>query len=72
MGAISKNLMLKNRSLPFKTCNLKSDTIARWFRQLQEYDHDVVHMSGSSNNLVDILSRNPMGFTPQQIKPATR
>jgi hypothetical protein len=40
--------------------------------QLQEYDLDVVYISGYSNWLADILSRNRVGLTQQQIKAATR
>jgi hypothetical protein len=62
-----------NKSLYFlKRCVLTSDRIARWVMQLQEYDLEVVHISGSSNFLADILSRNPVGLTQQQIKSATR
>jgi hypothetical protein len=62
-----------NKSLSFlKRCVLTSDRISRWVMQLQEYDLDVVYVSGSSNLLADILSRNRVGLTQQQIKAATR
>ena len=62
-----------NKSLSFlKRCVLTSDRISRWVMQLQEYDLDVVYISGSSNLLADILSRNRVGLTQQQIKAATR
>lgn len=34
--------------------------------QMQEYDLDLVHISGSSNYLADILSGDPVGLAPQK------
>jgi len=46
--------------------------IARWVLQLQEYDIEISHISGTQNYLADIISRNPAGLTPEQTKQLTR
>jgi hypothetical protein len=62
-----------SKALSFlQKCTLTSNRIARWVMQLQEYDIQISHISGSQNYLADIISRNPAGQTPQQIEQLTR
>ena len=35
-------------------------------------DTEISHIRGTQNNLADIISRNPAGLTPEQIKQLTR
>ena len=66
-------LRTDNKALTFlQKCTLTSNRIARWVLQLQEYDIEICHISGSQNYLADTLSRNPAGLTPEQIKELTR
>jgi hypothetical protein len=66
-------LRTDNKALSFlQKCTLTSNRIARWVLQLQEYDIEISHISGTQNYLADIISRNPAGLTPEQIKQLTR
>jgi hypothetical protein len=47
-----------NKALSFlKRCNMTSSRVTRWIMQLQEYDLNVVHISGANNFFADTLSR---------------
>jgi hypothetical protein len=60
-----------NKALSFlKKCNLTSNRVTRWTMQIQEYDLDIVHISGTANFFADILSRNPVGITKEQLSQA--
>jgi hypothetical protein len=53
-----------NKALSFlRRCNLTSGRVTRWIMQLQEYDLNVVHISGANNFFADTLSRNPVGLS---------
>jgi hypothetical protein len=66
-------LRTDNKPLSFlQKCTSTSNRIAMWILQLQEYDIQVSHISGIQNYLADIISRNPAGLTPEQIKQLTR
>jgi hypothetical protein len=55
-----------NKALSFlKKCSLTSDRVTRWILQLQEYDLQIQHISGAKNFFADVLSRNPVGLTPE-------
>jgi hypothetical protein len=57
-----------NKALSFlKKCTLTSNRVTRWIMQIQEYDLQIVHISGTSNYFADILSRNPVGITTEQL-----
>jgi hypothetical protein len=52
-----------NKALSFlRKCNLTSNRVTRWIMQLQEYNLNVIHISGANNFLADALSRNPTGL----------
>jgi len=51
---------------------MTSNTIARWVLQLQEHDIEISHINSTQNYLADIISCNPAGLTPEQIKQFTR
>jgi hypothetical protein len=51
---------------------MTSNRIAKWVLQLQEYDTEISNISGTQNYLADIISRNPAGLTPEQIKQIIR
>jgi hypothetical protein len=51
---------------------MTSNRIARWVTQLQECDIEISHISNTQNYLADIISHNPAGLTPEQIKQLTR
>jgi hypothetical protein len=56
----------ENKALYFlKKCSLTSNRVTRWVLQLQEYDLQINHISGARNFFADILSRNPVGLTPE-------
>jgi hypothetical protein len=56
-----------NKALSFlKRCNLTSGRITRWVLQLQEFDLDIVHISGTNNHFADVLSRNPIGLSQEE------
>jgi hypothetical protein len=62
-----------SKALSFlQKCALTSNRIARWVMQLQEYDIQVSHISGTRNYLADVISRNPAGLAQEQIKQLTR
>jgi len=66
-------LRTNNKRLSFlQKCTMTSNRIARWVLQLQEYDIEISHISGTQNYLADIISRNPAGLTPEKIKQLTR
>jgi hypothetical protein len=66
-------LRTDNKALSFlQKCTVTSNRIAKWVLQLQEYDIEISHISGTQNYLADIISRNPAGLTPEQIKQLTR
>jgi hypothetical protein len=55
-----------NKALSFlRKCTLTSDRVTRWVMQLQEYNLQIKHISGAQNFFADILSRNPVGLTPE-------
>jgi hypothetical protein len=57
-----------NKALTFlKKCALTSDRITRWVLQLQEYDLEIVHIKGADNYLADIMSRNPVGLSREEL-----
>uniref|UniRef100_A0A2S2NNN8 RNA-directed DNA polymerase n=1 Tax=Schizaphis graminum TaxID=13262 RepID=A0A2S2NNN8_SCHGA len=49
-------------------CRLRNARLTRWTLQLQEYDLHITHCTGSSN-IMDVLSRNPVGRDNQQPNP---
>lgn len=62
-------LFSDNKALSFlKKCALTSNRITRWVLEIQEYDIDIVHVKGSDNVLADVMSRNPVGLTEEEIK----
>jgi transposase InsO family protein len=62
-----------NKALTFiNRCVLTSNRIARWVLMLQEYDLQIQHISGASNYIADIISRNPAGLSEQDIKDLSR
>jgi hypothetical protein len=62
-----------NKALSFmKKCNLVSNRITRWIMQIQEYDLEIVHIKGTDNFLADIMSRNPVGLTGEQVQNMSR
>ena len=66
-------LRTDNKALPFlQKCTMTSNRIARWVIQLQEYGIEISHISGTQNNLAHIISPNPAGLKPEQIKQLTR
>jgi hypothetical protein len=66
-------LRTDNKALSFlQKCTMTSNRIARWVLQLQEYDIEISHISGTQNYLADMISRNPAVLTPEQIKHLTR
>jgi hypothetical protein len=68
-----KILLRTDKVLSFlQKCTLTSNRIARWILQLQEYDIQISHISSTQNYLADIISHNPAGLTPEQIKQLTR
>jgi hypothetical protein len=40
--------------------------------QIQEYDLEIVHIKGTANFLADLLSRNPVGLTGEQVENISR
>jgi hypothetical protein len=59
-------------SSSLQQCTLASNRIARWDMQLEGYDIQISHINGTRNYLADVISRNPAGLTPEQIKQLTR
>jgi hypothetical protein len=58
-----------NKALSFlKKCTLTSNRITRWILQLQEYALEIVHIKGTDNHFADIMSRNPVGLNPEQLR----
>jgi hypothetical protein len=58
-----------NKALSFlRKCNLTSNRVTRWIMQIQEYDIQIVHISGAANFFADALSRNPVGITKEQMQ----
>jgi hypothetical protein len=45
--------------------------VARWLLELQQYDFEIHHITGVSNYLADVLSRNPAGLNAAEIKRLT-
>jgi hypothetical protein len=57
-----------NKAMSFlRRCNLTSGRVTRWIMQLQEYDLNIVHISGANNFFADILSRNPVGLDKESL-----
>ena len=57
-----------NKALTFlKKCSLTSSRITRWILQLQEYDLEILHIRGTENFFADIMSRNPVGLSQEQL-----
>jgi len=46
---------------------LTSKRVARWVIELQQYDIQIGHITGTSNYLADVLSRNPAGLTENEL-----
>jgi hypothetical protein len=46
--------------------------VARWLLELQQYDLEIHHVTGASNYLADVLSRNPAGLDTAEIKNLTK
>jgi hypothetical protein len=62
-----------NKALTFlNRCALTSNRIARWVLQIQDYDIEIKHISGSKNFLADTISRNPGGLSKNEIKALTK
>jgi len=47
---------------------LTSNRIARWVIELLQYDIQIHHITGSSNYLADVLSRNPAGLKENELR----
>ena len=47
---------------------MTSNRVARWAIELQQYDIQIRHITGSSNYLADVLSRNPAGLTENELR----
>jgi hypothetical protein len=62
-------LYTDNKSLSFlHKCALTSNRSASWIIELQQYDIQIRHITGSSNYLADVLSRNPAGLTENELR----
>jgi hypothetical protein len=62
-----------NKALSFmKKYVLVSNRITRWIMQIQEYDLETVHIKGTDNFLADLMSRNSVGLTGEQIANMSR
>jgi hypothetical protein len=53
-------------------CIVTSNRVARWLLELQQYDLEIHHVTGASNYLADVLSRNPAGLDTAEIKNLTK
>jgi hypothetical protein len=47
---------------------LTSNRVARWVIELQQYDIQIRHITGTSNYLADVLSRNPAGLKENELR----
>lgn len=57
-----------NKTLSFlKKCSLVSNRITRWVMEIQEYNLEIVHVKGTDTALADVLSRNPVGMTIEEV-----
>jgi hypothetical protein len=66
-------LRTDNKALSFlQKRTMISNRITRWVLQLQEYDIEIGHISGTQNYLADIIRPNPAGPTPEHNKQLTR
>jgi transposase InsO family protein len=66
-------LYTDNRALSFlDRCTLTSSRITRWVMELQEYNLNIKHISGSQNYLADALSRNPSNLSESEIKELSK
>jgi len=62
-------LYTDNKSSSFlHKCALTSNRVARWVIELQQYDIQIRHVTGPSNYLADVLSRNPAGLTENELR----
>ena len=62
-------LYTDNKSLSFlHKCALTSNRVARWVIELQQYDIQIRHVTGTSNYLADVLSRHPAGLTENELR----
>jgi hypothetical protein len=62
-------LYTDNKALSFlHKCALTSNRVARWVIELQQYDVQIRHITGLSNYLADVLSRNPAGLTEYELR----
>jgi hypothetical protein len=62
-----------NKALSFlRRCILTSNRMARWIMELQDYDLEIIHISGTANYLADALSRNSAGLSAEQISSLTK
>jgi hypothetical protein len=61
-----------NKSLTFiHKCAITLNRVARWLLELQKYYLEMNHISGASNCLADVLSRNPSRLNAAEIKNLT-
>jgi hypothetical protein len=49
-------------------CALTSNRVARWVIELQQYDVQIRHITGTSNYLADVLSRNTAGLEENELR----
>ena len=47
---------------------MTSNRVARWVIELQQYSIQIRHITGTSNYLADVLSRNPAGLTENELR----
>jgi hypothetical protein len=47
---------------------LTSKRVARWVIELLQYDIEIRHVTGTSNYLADVLSRNPAGLKENELR----
>jgi len=62
-------LYTDKKSLSFlHKCVFTSNKVARWVVELQQYDIQVRHITGTNKHLADVLSRNPAGLTENEFR----
>ena len=62
-------LYTDSKSLSFlRKCALTCNRVGRWVIELQQYDIQIRHITGSSNYLADVLSRNPAELTENELR----
>ena len=64
-----KIMLYTDKSLSYlHKCALTSKRVARWVIELQHYDIQIHHITGMSNYLADVLSRNPAGLKENELR----